>query len=82
MATNQQIMATKKARPVIMPETTQVGIKSVSSETVQKLHIIAGLENVSTQDVYRKALDTYVTLYEKQNGKLQIKPKGSGLNVI
>lgn len=71
-------MAKKKAEK----ETTQVNIKDVPSETIQKLQVIAGMEGVSSQEVYRKAFETYVGLYEQRNGKLKIKPKGGGLDVI
>lgn len=71
-------MAKKKAQK----ETTQVNIKDVPSETIQKLQVIAGMEGVSGQEVYRKALETYVGLYEQKNGKIKIKPKGGGLDVI
>jgi hypothetical protein len=71
-------MAKKKAEAV----TTQVNIKGVSTETIQKLQVIAGMEGVSTQEVYKKAFETYVGLYEQKNGKIKIKEKGSGLDVI
>lgn len=71
-------MAKKKAEV----ETTQINIKGISSETIQKLQVIAGLENVSSQEVYKKACETYVGLYEAKHGKIKIKPKGGGLNVI
>ncbi len=71
-------MAKKKAEK----ETTQVNIKDVPTETIQKLQVIAGMEGVSTQEVYRKAIETYVGLYEQKHGKIKIKPKGGGLDVI
>lgn len=71
-------MAKKKAEKA----NTQVNIKDVPSETIQKLQVIAGMEGVSSQEVYRKAFETYVGLYEQKNGKIKIKPKGGGLNVL
>lgn len=71
-------MAKKKAEKA----TTQVNIKDVPSETIQKLQVIAGMEGVSGQEVLRKALETYVELYEGKHGKIKIKPKGGGLDVI
>lgn len=71
-------MAKKKAEI----ETTQVNIKGVPTETIQKLQVIAGMEGVSSQEVYKKAFETYVGLYEQKNGKIKIKPRGGGLDVI
>ncbi len=71
-------MAKKKAEK----ETTQINIKGVSTETIQKLQVIAGLEGVSSQEVYKKGLETYVGLYETKHGKIKLKPKGGGLDVI
>lgn len=75
-------MATKKKDEQGEQITPQVSVKKVSSEIVQKLQIIAGQENVAINDVYNKAFETYVGLYEKKNGKIKIKEKGSGLDVI
>jgi hypothetical protein len=71
-------MAKKKAEK----ETTQINIKGISSEAIQKLQVIAGMEGVSSQEVYKKALETYVELYEQKHGKIKVKPKGGGLDVI
>lgn len=75
-------MATKKKDEQGEQITPQVSVKKVSSEIVQKLQIIAGQENVAINDVYNKAFETFVSLYEKKNGKIKIKEKGSGLDVI
>ena len=75
-------MAVKKKEEGEEQITPQVSVKKVSSEIVQKLQIIAGQENVAINDVYNKAFETYVGLYEKKNGKIKIKPKGGGLDVI
>jgi hypothetical protein len=64
------------------PEISQVSVKNIPVEIVQKLQIIAGMEHVPFNDVYVKAFSTYVELYEQKNGKIKIKPKGGGLNVI
>lgn len=60
----------------------QVSVKNAPADIIQKLQVIAGLENVPFNDVYLKAFETYVGLYEQKNGKIKIKPKGGGLNVI
>lgn len=70
------------AKKKVEIETTQINIKGVPSETIQKLQVIAGMESVSSQEVYKKALETYVGLYEQKHGKIKIKPKGGGLDVI
>jgi len=75
-------MVTKKKDEKEEQLTPQVSVKKVFKEIVQKLQIIAGQENVAINDVYNKAFETYVELYEKKNGKIKIKPKGGGLDVL
>lgn len=75
-------MVAKKKEEKEEELTPQVSVKKVPSEIVQKLQIIAGQENVAINEVYNKAFETYVGLYEKKNGKIKIKEKGSGLDVI
>lgn len=72
-------MATKKKED---QEVAQVSVKNAPAGVIQKLQVIAGLENVPFNDVYLKAFETYIGLYEQKNGKIKIKPKGGGLDVI
>ena len=72
-------MATKKKED---QEVAQVSVKNAPAGIIQKLQVIAGLENVPFNDVYLKAFETYIGLYEQKNGKIKIKPKGGGLDVI
>jgi hypothetical protein len=72
-------MATKKKED---QEIAQVSVKNAPAGVIQKLQVIAGLENVPFNDVYLKAFETYIGLYEQKNGKIKIKPKGGGLDVI
>lgn len=72
-------MATKKNEE---QEVAQVSVKNAPAGIIQKLQVIAGLENVPFNDVYLKAFETYIGLYEQKNGKIKIKPKGGGLDVI
>lgn len=69
----------KKDEPVEVP---QVSVKNAPSEIIQKLQVIAFMENVPFNEVYLKAFETYVGLYEAKHGKIKIKPKGGGLDVI
>jgi NRPS condensation-like uncharacterized protein len=72
-------MATKRKEE---QEVAQVSVKNAPAGIIQKLQVIAGLENVPFNDVYLKAFETYIGLYEQKNGKIKIKPKGGGLDVI
>lgn len=69
----------KKDEPV---EIAQISVKNAPAEIIQKLQVIAGLEGVLFNEVYLKAFETYVGLYEAKNGKIKLKPKGGGLDVI
>lgn len=69
----------KKEEPAEIP---QISVKNAPAEIIQKLQAIAGMENVAYNDVYLKAFETYVGLYEQKNGKIKIKPKGGGLDVL
>lgn len=74
--------ARKKTDKSDEKEVSQVNVKGIPELVLQKLQIIAGLEGVSNNDVYKQAFETYVGLYEKKHGKIKLKEKGSGLDVI
>lgn len=65
-----------------LQEVSQISVKNAPADIIQKLQVIAGMENVPFNDVYLKAFETYVGLYEGKHGKIKIKPKGGGLDVI
>lgn len=71
-------MATKKK----IEEIAQISVKNAPGDLIQKLQVIASTEGVTFNDVYLKAFSTYVDLYEQRHGRLKIKEKGSGLDVI
>lgn len=71
--------AKKKDEPAEVP---QISVKNAPADIIQKLQVIAGMENVPFNDVYLKAFETYVGLYEQKHGRIKIKPKGGGLDVI
>lgn len=79
LTTNQRFMAKKKSEP---EQPSQVYTRDVPALIIQKLQAIAGLEGVTNNEVYNKAFKTYVDLYEQKHGKIKIKEKGSGLDVI
>lgn len=75
-------MVAKKKDDSAPDETLQLNVKGISASLVQKIQVIAGLENVPYNEVYQKAFETYVALYEQKNGRIKIKPKGDGLDVL
>jgi hypothetical protein len=84
LITNQHFMAKKKAAAKASEpdQATQIYTRDVPADTVKKLQVIAGLEGVTNNEVYKKAFDTFVSLYEQKHGKIKLKEKGSGLDVI
>ena len=63
-------------------ETTQVNIKSIPVDVLEKIQYIAVIEKVSYTEIYNKAFSTFIELYEKKYGKLKPKPKGKGLDLL
>jgi hypothetical protein len=71
-------MAKKKTET----EPSHIYVRDVPNLVLRKLQAIAGMENVSNNEVYTQAMKTYVDLYEAKHGKIKLKEKGSGLDVL
>ena len=52
---------------------------NIKNDSLEKVKDIAAAENTSKADIYNRAIDKYIELYEKKNGKVKPRPKGSGL---
>ncbi|KYP16623.1 hypothetical protein [Flavihumibacter sp. CACIAM 22H1] len=72
-------MAPRKKTAPPEGETAQINIKVVPAEVVEKLKTIAFMEGVDYQEVYILAFTKLIDAYEAKNGKIKLKPKGSGL---
>ena len=74
-------MATPKNSVRSIPEgKTQVNF-NLSNSILEKVRSLASQERVSNSDIYNLSVEKYLELYEKKNGKIKVKPKGSGLNI-
>jgi hypothetical protein len=72
-------MAKKKTEA---EQPSHIYVRDIPAEVIKKLQAIAGMENVTNNEVYNKAFKTYVDLYEQKHGKIKLKEKGSGLDVL
>lgn len=52
---------------------------NIKSELQEAVKDIAHAENISKSDLYNLAVEKYIYLYEKKNGKIKKRPKGEGL---
>ena len=60
-------------------EVTQVNMKNVPVDLLEKVQTIASVEGLAFSEVYIVAFQKFVELYEKKNGKIKPRPKGKGL---
>jgi hypothetical protein len=64
------------------PEGKKLISVNVPIPTVEKLQFIAHQEGADYAEVYNKAFDKLIELYEAKFGKIKPKPKGKGLDNI
>ena len=76
-------MATvKRNKPRVIPEGKVQENFNIKESLLEKVKDLAYAENASKTDVYNAAIEKYVELYEKKNGKVKPRPKGKGLESI
>lgn len=72
--------AKKTGNRVIPKGKTQENF-NIQIEILEKVKDLAHATNTSRAEVYYAALEKYIELYEKKNGKIKPRPKGKGLDV-
>ena len=75
-------MATAKKSTKIDPQVTQINIKRIPVEVIEKLQYIATIEGVTNSEIYLKSFTTFTELYERKHGKIKPRPKGKGLDLL
>lgn len=55
---------------------------NIRADLLERAKDLAYIENISKADVYNKAIEKFIELYEKKHGKIKPRPKGKGLNSL
>jgi hypothetical protein len=66
----------------VIPEGTAQVNFNLKTVTLEKVKDLAFWEGVSNSEVYTRATEKYIELYEKKHGKLKARPKGKGLDSV
>jgi hypothetical protein len=54
---------------------------NIDKSLLESVKDLAYSLNTSRAEVYHAAIEKYIQLYEKKNGKLKPRPKGKGLSI-
>lgn len=73
--------AAKKGRRVIPDGATQENF-NIRTELLERVKDLAYQENTSRADIYNRAIDTYLKLYERDIQKIKKRPGAKGLDSI
>jgi hypothetical protein len=80
--TISRTVAKQQTKQRVIPDGKSQVNFNITKETLEKVKSLAFWEGVANSDIYNKAVEKFIELYEKKHGKIKSRPVGKGLDQI